>query len=76
MNQVVEIGKSSGPRVLLGVLIVWGLAVAAAAEAGVYRAVYPLSLAGLIALGIAAPVVVYALSRRFRAYIEAVGLRR
>jgi hypothetical protein len=60
---------------LLGVLIVWGLAVAAAAEAGVYRAVYPLSLAGLIALGIVAPVVVYALSRRFRAYIETIGLR-
>lgn len=75
MNQIVEIQKSRGTRVLLTVLIVWGLAVAAAAEAGVYRAIYPLWLAGLIALGIVAPVVVYAMSRRFRAYIETIGLR-
>ncbi len=56
-------------------LIVWGLAVAAAAETGLYRAVYPLWLAGLIALGIVVPVVVYAISEGFRAYIETIGLR-
>lgn len=75
MSQVIEMRKSGGTRILLGVLIVWALAVAAAAEVGVYRAVYPLWLAGLIALGIVVPVVAYALSRMFRAYIETIGLR-
>jgi hypothetical protein len=75
MSQVVEVQKRIGTGVLLAVLIVWGLAVAFAAEAGVYRALYPLWLAGLIALGIVMPVVVYALSRTFRAYIEILGLR-
>lgn len=75
MSQIVELRKSNGTRVLLGVLIVWGLAVVVATEAGVYRAVYPLWLAGLIALGIVAPVVVYALSSGFRACIEIIGLR-
>ncbi len=75
MNQVIEIRKSAGARVLLGLLIVWGLAAAAAAETGLYRAVYPLWLAGLIALGIVVPVVVYAISGGFRAYIETIGLR-
>jgi hypothetical protein len=67
--------KRRGTAVLLIVLIVWGLAVAGAAEAGVFRAIYPLLLAPLIALGIAVPVVVYAISDGFRAYIEAIGLR-
>ncbi len=75
MSQVIEMRKSGGTRILLGVLIVWALAVVVAAEVGVYRAVYPLWLAGLIALGIVVPVVAYALSRMFRAYIETIGLR-
>lgn len=75
MSQIVEIRRHSGTRVLLAALIVWGLAVVVAAEAGVYRAIYPLWLASLIALGIVAPVVVYALSAGFRAYIAAIGLR-
>ncbi|MDR6382676.1 MULTISPECIES: hypothetical protein [Paraburkholderia] len=75
MNQIVEIRKNGGTGVLLGVLIVWGLAVAAAAEAGAYRAIYPLGLASLIALGIVAPVAVYSMSRSFRTYIANIGLR-
>ncbi|MCA7994810.1 hypothetical protein LGM63_29590 [Burkholderia cepacia] len=74
MNQIVEIRKNGGTG-LLGVLIVWGLAVAAAAEAGVYRAIHPLGLACLIALGIVAPVAVYSMSRGFRTYIATIGLR-
>ncbi|WP_220039370.1 hypothetical protein [Paraburkholderia silvatlantica] len=75
MNQIVEIQKNSGTRVLLSVLAVWGAAVVAASGTGVYRVIYPLWLAGLIALGIVAPVVVYGLSRGFRAYIATIGLR-
>lgn len=75
MSQTIEIPKRSETRVLLGILIVWGLAVVIAAEVGAFRAVYPLWLAGLIALGIVVPVIAYALSRKFRAYIETVGLK-
>ncbi len=64
-----------GHIVLLTVLAVWGLAVAVAAQTGLFSGVYPLLLAGLIALGIILPVVAYALSRPFRKYIEAIGLR-
>jgi hypothetical protein len=63
-----------GHIVLLTVLAIWGLAVAIAALTGLFSGVYPLLLAGLIALGIILPVVVYALSRSFRDYIEALGL--
>ena len=64
-----------GTRVLLGILAIWGGVVAVAAAAGVYRALPAQILAPLIALGIVVPVIVYALSKGFRAYIEAVGLR-
>jgi hypothetical protein len=74
MDREVEVRKH-GTRVLLAVLAIWGLAVAAAAEAGVYQAIYPLYLAAIIALGIVVPVIVYAMSASFRAYIEAIGLR-
>jgi hypothetical protein len=75
MDRETEIRKRRGTRVLLNVLAIWGLAVAVAAQAGVYRAIYPLLIAPLIALGIVAPVIVYAMSKGFRAYIEAIGLR-
>jgi len=75
MEWEIEIQKRSGTRILLSVLAIWGLAVAVAAEAGVYRAISPLLLAGIIALGIVVPVVVYAVSDGFRSYIEAIGLR-
>jgi hypothetical protein len=70
-----KIRRRRGTRVLLSVLIVWGLAVVIAAETGLFRALPPLLLAPLIALGIAVPVVVYAMTPGFRAYIAAVGLR-
>jgi len=75
MNQDIESSlKRRGTRILLGVLAIWGLAVVVMAETGVYRAL-TLSLAPIIALGIIVPVIVYAMSEGFRAYIEAVGLR-
>jgi hypothetical protein len=75
MHQEIEIRKRHGTRVLLSVLAIWGLAVAVAAEAGVYRTFQPLLLAPCIGLGIVVPVVVYALSSGFRAYIQIIGLR-
>ncbi|HZR75983.1 permease [Bradyrhizobium sp.] len=75
MNQTGNVDKVRGTRVLLGVLAIWGLAVAAAAETGVFTSIPPLLIAPLIALGIIMPVIVYAMSDGFRAYIAAVGLR-
>jgi hypothetical protein len=75
MDRELELRKRRGMRVLLIVLAIWGLAVTGGAEAGLFRAIYPLLLAPIIALGIVVPVVVYALSDSFRAYIEAIGLR-
>lgn len=67
--------KRRGTRVLLTVLAIWGLVVAIAAQTGVYSAIPPLLLAPIIALGIVVPIIVYAMSKSFRAYIEAIGLR-
>ena len=75
MDRELELRKRSGTRVLLVVLAIWGLAVGFAAEAGFYRAIPTLFLAAIIALGIVVPVIVYAMSDGFRAYIEAIGLR-
>lgn len=75
MDQELEVRKRHGTRLLLAVLAIWGLGVAVAAETGVYRAMPPLLLAPMIALGIVVPVIVYAMSGSFRAYIEAIGLR-
>jgi len=75
MAQEHLIDKRRGTRVLLSILAIWGLAVAVCAQTGVYHALPPLLLAPIIALGIVVPVIVYALSGSFRAYIEAIGLR-
>jgi hypothetical protein len=76
MAQEHQIDKRRGTRVLLSILAIWGLAVAVCAQTGVYHALPPLLLAPIIALGIVVPVIVYALSSGFRAYIEAIGLRQ
>jgi hypothetical protein len=75
MDREIDIRKRRGTRVLLTVLAIWGLAVAVAAQTGVYSAIYPLLLAPIIAFGIVVPVIVYAMSKGFRAYIETIGLR-
>ena len=75
MNQEIEIRKRRGAPILLTVLALWGVAVAAAAETGLYHAIYPLLVAAIIALGIVVPAIAYSISKGFRAYIEAIGLR-
>jgi len=75
MNQIGNVDKARGTRVLLGVLVIWGVAVCVAAESGFYSSIPPLLLAPLIALGIVIPVIIYAMSDRFRAYVAAIGLR-
>ncbi|AYQ92842.1 permease [Burkholderia gladioli] len=75
MNHPTGIDLRRGTRVLLTVLVLWGLAVAGAALTGLYSLLPSLSLAALIALGIVVPVAIYAMSRGFRAYIAALGLR-
>src|SRR5579875_3983713 len=75
MNPEVENIKRRGTRILLSVLAIWGVTVAIPAETGVIRAIYPLVLAPIIALGIVVPVMVYAMSKGFRAYVEIIGLR-
>ncbi|MBV8513293.1 MAG: permease [Xanthobacteraceae bacterium] len=73
MDRDIEIRR--GTRILLTVLAMWGLGVVVAAQTGLYSAIPPLSLAPLIVLGIVVPVIIYAASKGFRDYIEAVGLR-
>ena len=75
MNRDHNIDLRRGTIVLLTVLSVWGLGVAIAAEAGVYRAIYPPLMGPIVAAGIIIPMIVYAWSKSFRGYIEAVGLR-
>ena len=74
MDREIETRKNRGTTVVLTVLAVWGVAVAVVTETGIYSGVYPLLLAGVIALGIIVPVIVYATSKAFRGYIEAIGL--
>jgi len=75
MDRKIEIRIRRGTRVLLTVLAIWGGAVATAAQTGLLAAIYPLVLAAIIALGIVIPVIVYAMSKGFQAYIKAIGLR-
>jgi hypothetical protein len=75
MDREIEIRKRRGTRVLLTVLAIWGFGVVVASETGLYSAIAPLLLAPVIALGIIVPVIVYAMSKGFREYIEAIGLR-
>jgi hypothetical protein len=75
MHQDIQRRRRRGTRVLLAILIIWGLAVAVAAETGAYGAIPSRLLAVIIGLGIVVPVIVYAMSGGFRAYIQAVGLR-
>jgi hypothetical protein len=75
MDREIESRIRRGTRVLLTILAIWGGAVAVAAQTGLLRAIYPLVLAPIIALVIVIPVIVYAISKGFQAYVEAIGLR-
>ncbi len=63
-------------RLLLATLAIWGMAVATAAQTGLYGRLYPPLLAPLVALGIFVPIAIYAASAPFRRTIAAIGLRR
>jgi len=56
------------------VALAWGSLVAAAAASGFPRALNPLLIGPLIALGIAIPVIVYFSSADLKAYFRTVGL--
>ena len=75
MESEIETRIRRGTRILVTIQAIWGLAVVIAAQTGLYSAVDPLVLAPIIALGIVVPVIVYAMSKTFRTYVEAVGLR-
>jgi hypothetical protein len=64
----------SGTFALIGVLAAWGLAVAAAAHAGVFRTMAPLYYGPLVAAGIVVPFLIYALTPAVRRYFDGVGL--
>jgi len=72
-NQPADIRR--GTRNLFLALAVWGVAVALAAQAGVYRAIYPPLIGPIVAAGILIPAATYAAADGFRGYIEAIGLR-
>jgi len=74
MGNEVAIKKLQGTSTLSIVLLIWGVCVIIAAQTGLFRAISPLLLAPVIALGIIIPVIVYGLSKHFRSYIEALGL--
>jgi hypothetical protein len=74
MNNSGAIYIRRGTITLFIVLAAWGLAVALAAQAGVYQAMKPLFFGPLVAAGIAGPFVVYSLSPAIRSYFERVGL--
>ena len=63
-------------RRLFGSLALWSGVVAAAATAGVYRAIPPMSVGPLIVAGVVAPFVLYRRFPRFQAVIATIGLRR
>jgi len=67
--------RPRGTATLLIVLAAWGLGVVTAARTGVYGLIDPRYLATLIAAGIVVPVLVYAMSRPVRGYIERLGLQ-
>lgn len=77
MNQETEVCKRQhrGTRLLLTVLAIWGLGVVVAAETGVYQSIAPLMIAPIIVLGVVIPVIAYAMSKGFQAYIASVGLQ-
>lgn len=59
---------------LAAAAVAWALLVTFAAGSGLLRSLYPPLIAPLVALGIIAPVILYATSPKLRAYFRTVGL--
>ncbi|NJM35782.1 MAG: permease [Rhodomicrobium sp.] len=62
-------------RIVIAVLILWGLTVAVLAQSGVIARIFPPLIALIVAAGIVLPVAAYTLIPPFRRYIEHLGLR-
>jgi hypothetical protein len=69
-----EINMKRGTVTLIGVIVVWGAAVAAAAHANVFQVIAPLYFGPLVAAGIAVPFAVYAFVPAVHRYFSNVGV--
>ena len=76
MDALNEPAVRRGLWMLAAVLTAWGLAVAAAAAAGLYQAIDPMWIGPLLVLGIIVPTVAYAVMPAFQRVIAAIGIRR
>jgi hypothetical protein len=74
METAKTIDTRFGTVILVGFLAIWGLAVAAAAYAGVFQAIKPLYFGPLVAAGIAVPFMIYLLIPAVRRYFENIGV--
>jgi hypothetical protein len=63
-----------GTVTLIVFLAAWGLAVAAAANAGVFQLIKPLYFGPLVAAGIVAPFLIYLLTPAVHRYFENIGV--
>lgn len=63
-----------GTTILISSLLVWLIVVAAAADDGFFQAIPPLYYGPLVALGIALPYLIYALTPAVRRYFDNIGL--
>lgn len=74
MERTKPIDVKIGTTVLSVFLAAWGLAVAAAAHAGVFQAIRPIYYGPLVAAGIMVPFLIYALTPAVRRYFDNVGV--
>lgn len=74
MDSAKAIDTTRGTFTLIGVLAAWGLAVSAAAHAGIFQAIAPLYFGPLVAAGIAMPYLIYVMTPGVRRYFDGVGL--
>lgn len=74
MDRTKPIDVKIGTNVLIVFLAAWGLAVAAAAHAGVFQAIKPLYFGPLVAAGIVVPFLIYLLIPDVHQYFAKIGV--